>query len=111
MPKIETYYNIPSRNYMCMIDGKWITSSTLPPRYSNYDLFHDYKVVINEPNPHLQFKKHRVKYISYWNKRNQVPIRDSKETKYYINKDHPNNSEWKEYSSGKKRDIKDKNYN
>jgi len=95
MPEIESYYNIKSRNYMFMIDGKWITSLSLPPRYSNYDLFHGYKAVINKPNPYLHFNNHRVKYISYWNKRDQVSIRDSKEVKYYANKNHPKHSEWK----------------
>jgi len=111
MPEIESYYNVTSKKYMYMINGKWITSTTLPSRYIKYDLYHGYKAVINGPNPYLHFNKHRVKYISYWNKRNQVPIRDSKETKYYINKDHPNNNEWKEDRSGKKGDIKVKNDN
>ena len=71
-----------------MIDGKWLTSSTLPSRYTKYDLYHGYKVVINEQNPYLQFNKHRIKYISYWNKRNQQPIRDSREVKYFANMNH-----------------------
>ena len=95
IPEIESYYNVPSRKFMCMINGNWITSSTLPSRYVKYDLFHGYKAVINEPNPYLHFNKHRVKYISFWNKRNQQPIRDSKEVKYFVNASHPLHSEWK----------------
>ncbi len=102
MPEIESYYNVPSSKYMFMINGKWVTSSTLPSRYSKYDLYHGYKVVINEPNPYLHFNKHRVKYISYWNKRNQQPIRDSKEVKYFVNVSHPMHSALKTKSNSKK---------
>ncbi len=103
MPEIESYYNVSSKNYMSKIDGKWVTSSTLPSRYSKYDLYHGYKVVINESNPYLHFNNHRVKYISFWNKRNQQPIRDSKELKYFVNTNHPMHSKWKNNSKSKKK--------
>ncbi len=102
MPEIESYYNVRSRKYMFLINGKWVTSSTLPTRYSNFDLYHGYKVVINEKNPYLRFNKHRVKYISYWNKHNQEPIRDSREVKYYVNENHPKHNDWKNNANSKK---------
>ena len=99
IPEIESYYNVSSKNYMSKLDGKWITSQALLPRFSNYNLYIGYKVVINEPNPYLNFNNHRVKYISYWNKRNQASIRDSKDVKYFEIKSHPKHSEWKEHSN------------
>lgn len=95
MPEIESYYNVHSKMFMYMIDGKWLTSSKLPSRYNKYDLYHGYKVIINEQNPYLHFNKHRTKFISFWNKRNQEPIRDSREVKYFANSNHPMHNEWK----------------
>jgi len=104
LPEIESYYNVRSRNYMYMSNGRWITSYNLPTRYVNYDLYRGYKVVINETNPYKHFNNHRVKYISYRNKHNQQPIRDSKEMKYYENKNHPNHKEWKNKDNGNGKD-------
>jgi len=95
MPEIESYYNVPSRKYTYMNNGRWVTSYNLPTRYVNYDLYRGYKVVINKPNPYLHFKDDRLKYISYSNKHDQQVIRDSREEKYYVNKNHPKHKEWK----------------
>ncbi len=100
LPEIESYYNVGSRKYTYMNNGQWVTSSNLPPRYINYDLYRGYKVVINEPKPYLQFKDHRVKYMSYSNKHDQLVIRDSKEEKYYENKNHPMHKVWKNKGGG-----------
>ncbi len=100
LPEIESYYNVGSRKYMYINNGKWVTSSNLPSRYINYDLFRGYKVVINEPNPYLHFNDDRVKYISYRNKHDQEIIRDSREDKYYEIKNHPKHKEWKNKGDG-----------
>jgi len=100
LPGIESYYNVGSRKYMYMNNGKWVTSYNLPARNINYDLYRGYKVVINEPNPYLRFNDDRVKYISYANKRDQQVIRDSREVKYYVNKNHPKHKEWKNKGNG-----------
>ncbi len=55
----------------------------LPPRYHGYDLFHSYKVVMNEPQPYLHFSDHRAKYDHFRGSPNgQVFIRDSHEDRY-----------------------------
>lgn len=100
LPEIESYYNVNSRQYTYMNNGQWVTSSSLPSRNSNYDLYRGYKVVINEPKPYLHFNDHRVKYISYRDKHDQEPIRDSKDEKYYVIKNHPKHNDWKNKGGG-----------
>ena len=96
LPDIESYYNVPTRQYTYFDNGRWVTAVSLPPRYRNYDLYSGYKVVINEQRPYLNNDVYRTKYGSYKNRHDQVVIRDSREIKYYEIKDHPRHGEWKE---------------
>ena len=100
LPEIESYYNVSSRKYTYMDNGKWVTTYNLPAKNINYDLYRGYKVVINEPKPYLRFNEDRVKYISYRNKHDQELIRDSKEERYYENENHPKHKEWKNKHDG-----------
>jgi hypothetical protein len=89
MPDIETYYYVPSHQFIYLSNGRWIFSASLPPRYRNYDLYSGYKVVVNEPRAYLHFDDHRSRYASYRGNRSQVIIRNSNEPKYYVVKGHP----------------------
>jgi hypothetical protein len=90
LPDVESYYNVQKRQYMYQNDGKWITSSRLPTKYSNYDLYNGYKVVLNEPKPFLQFQDHKSKYIKYkGSKGEQAFIKNSNDARYYVVKGHP----------------------
>src|SRR6187200_3250315 len=71
LPDIEAYYYVPSRQFIYLSGGSWIYSYSLPPRYRNYDLYHGYKVVINEPRPYRYFDRHRVSYSGYRGNRSQ----------------------------------------
>ena len=95
LPDIETYYNVPQREYTYLENGKWVSTSSLPSRYKDYDLYKGYKVVMNEPRPYLHHDMYRTKYVSFKNRHDQQIIRDSKEYKYYEIKDHPKHGEWK----------------
>jgi len=66
IPDIETYYDIPSRQYISLRNGVWVRSSTLPPAYRNYDLHRGRKIAINDYNgnaPYTYYNVHRVKYV------------------------------------------------
>jgi hypothetical protein len=89
LPDIESYYYVPRHQFVYLSNGRWIFSSSLPPRYRNYDLYSGYKVVMNEPSPYLHFNEHRSRYSNYRGNRSQVIIRNSNEPKYYIVKGHP----------------------
>lgn len=99
LPDIDAYYYVPSHQFIYLNGPRWVWASSLPARYHGYDLYHGYKVVINEPRPYLHHDTYKVKYAGYRNRHDQVVIRDSRESKYYVNKGHPNHGKWKKEKS------------
>ena len=90
LPDIETYYYVPTRQFVYFSNGRWIYSSSLPYRYRNYDLNRGYKVVVNEPRPYMNFSLHRAEYSRYRNYGGrQMIIRNSNDPRYYVVKGHP----------------------
>ena len=90
MPDIDTYYSVPKRQYVSQQNGNWIYSNALPSRYSGYNLYNGYKVVMNSPRPYLSYNTHKVKYAKYKGyKAKQPTIRYSNDPKYYVVKGHP----------------------
>lgn len=79
--------------------GWWRFASTLPARYHNYDLYSGYKVVINEPSPYRHDRIYRTKYAGYKDNHSQEAIRNSHDSKYFVNKDHPRHNQWKKNNS------------
>jgi hypothetical protein len=94
LPDIDVYYNVPQQRYYYYNRGVWRYSSTLPSRYSSYNFYNSYKVVVNEREPWRNNKIYREKYYSYKDRHDQQPIRDSRDTKYFINKNHPEHNNW-----------------
>jgi hypothetical protein len=94
LPDIETYYYIPSHRFYFLQNGRWINSSNLPSRYRNYDLYGSYKVVVNESQPWKHHATYRDKYASFKGRHDQQPIRDSHDSKYFVNKNHPEHNNW-----------------
>jgi hypothetical protein len=82
MPDIDSYYDVNAHQYVYFNNNVWIHSAALPPRYSNYDVYHGYKVVVNERTPWVHNKVYRTKYASYKGRRDQTVIRDSHDEKY-----------------------------
>lgn len=82
MPDIDAYYDVPAHQYVYFNNNVWIHSAALPPRYSNYDVYHGYKVVVNERTPWVHNTVYRKKYASYKGRRDQTVIRDSHDAKY-----------------------------
>ena len=83
LPDVESYYSVQSRQFIYLSNGRWIYASSLPARYSNYDLYSGYKVVVNRPRPYLNYNQDRVQYGKYkgW-KGKQTIIRDSRDVRY-----------------------------
>ena len=94
MPDIETYYNVSNHLYYYNEGGRWVGRSSLPSRYRNYDLYNSHKVVINGRNPWQNHETNKTKYASYKGTHDQQPIRDSKDSKYFVNKNHPEHNNW-----------------
>lgn len=66
IPDIETYYDIPSREYIYLHDGVWVRSVNVPVIYRHYDFHHGRKIVINDYRgnaPYAFYNVHRVKYV------------------------------------------------
>jgi hypothetical protein len=95
LPDIQAYYNVPNHQYTYMNNGHWITRSSLPPRYKGYNLYKGRKVVMNESKPYLRHSVNVAKYAKSNEHSNQQSIRDSHDSKYFVNKDHPEHSKWK----------------
>ena len=92
---VDAYYYVPRRQFIYQEGPKWVFSTTLPPRYSGYDLYNGYKVVINDPRPYDRHNIYFVKYGSYKGKKGQMIIRDSHDERYWRIKAHPNHYKWK----------------
>jgi len=65
LPDIESYYDVPNSMFIYSDGNRWVHSRYLPGRYRNYDLYHGYKVVMNDYRgnaPYSQFREHRMRY-------------------------------------------------
>ena len=82
MPDIDAYYDVNAHQYVYSNNNVWIHSASLPPRYSNYDVYHGYKVVVNDRTPWMHNDVYRKKYASFKGRRDQSVIRDSHDSKY-----------------------------
>ncbi|TCD04204.1 hypothetical protein EZ449_18015 [Pedobacter frigidisoli] len=90
-PDIDAYYYVPSGQYIYSNGGRWVWVNSLPAQYGNFDLYRAYKVVVNEPRPYLRNNVYVTKYSKFKNYNGrQAVIRDSRDTKYYVVKGHPN---------------------
>jgi hypothetical protein len=82
MPDINAYYEVPTHRYVYYENNVWVHRTYLPARYSNYDRYHGYKVVVNERNPWERNDIYRTRYANYRGRRDQVIIRDSRDDRY-----------------------------
>lgn len=82
MPDLNIYYNIDLSLFYYFNRGRWISARYLPYSYRNYDLYHMYKVVINDRDPWHHNSIHVRNYSRYKGVRNQVVIMNSKDRRY-----------------------------
>lgn len=111
LPDIEAYYYVPQHVFYFYEGGRWISYSSLPHRHRNFDLYRSYKVVINESKPWKNHKSYKKKYYSYRNRHDQLVIRDSHDSRYFVNKNHPEHHKWKNEQKRDKSEYKENNYN
>lgn len=94
LPDIDAYYNVPQRKYYYQESGRWASGTLVPSRYRRFDLYNSYKVVVNEPTPYRNHATYRDKYASFKGRRGQESIRDSRDSRYYVNPKHPEHAKW-----------------
>ncbi|HEY0177051.1 MAG TPA: hypothetical protein VGC08_11780, partial [Pedobacter sp.] len=91
LPDVDAYYNVSAKQYIYLSNGNWVFRSSLPAKYSGYDLYSGYKVVMNTPKPYLSHNAHLKQYSKYRNyKGKQGAIRDSRDPRYHGNNGHDN---------------------
>ncbi len=79
LPDIDTYYYVPSKQFVYLIDNQWKWRNSLPAKYSGYNLYNAYKVVVNKPKAYLDHNKHVQQYSSYKTKgTSQKLLRDTR---------------------------------
>lgn len=93
-PDIDAYYDVNDQLFYYNSGGRWIPSRDIPPGYPNFDLYRNYKVVINKPHPWMNAAVYRRQYAGYRGRHNQVVIRDSRDRRYFENPNHPMHSQW-----------------
>jgi hypothetical protein len=106
MPDLDVYYYVPRHKFVYLEDGRWISRSNLPRRYGDNNFYNTRKIVINEPRPYLRHQDYRERYASSKEGSNNQSIRDSRETKYFVNKNHPEHSKWRESNRNQGRNKK-----
>ncbi|HEX7906378.1 MAG TPA: hypothetical protein VF487_21035 [Chitinophagaceae bacterium] len=89
LPDIETYYYVPTHQFIYLSGGRWVFAYSLPPAYRGYDLYNGYKVVINQPRAYQYYSTDKVRYGRYRDNHSQMIIRGSNNPKYYVVKGHP----------------------
>ena len=82
MPDIDTYYDVPSHQYIYNENNVWVHRAYLPQRYANYDRYHGYKVVVNQRNPWNRGDYYRNHYAQYRGRHDQPIIRESQDNRY-----------------------------
>lgn len=112
LPEIDTYYDIPRRQFIYLNGGNWVFAAELPSIYRGYDLHRGYKVVINEPRPYLHYEVYRNRYGNYYNNyRRQViyvPQPAYPSNRYEIDRYHSGNRDYRGRDDDRRRDRDDR---
>jgi hypothetical protein len=82
MPDIGVYYDVPAHQYVYLNNNVWVRRTYLPAQYRDYDIYHGYKVVLNQPRPWVHDADVRARYAQYRGHRDQTIIRDSHDDRY-----------------------------
>ena len=88
LPDIEAYYDVESSVFIYFGDGVWLRRTYLPSRYSNYDLYYGYKVVMTDYHgntPYIHFNQHKIKYAKGYRGKAQKSIGQKPNNKIKIN--------------------------
>ena len=103
LPDIQAYYYVPQRQFIYMDGGRWIFGATLPVRYRSYDLYHGYKVVVNEPRPYLRDNIYKERYGRGSVYYRQQAVRPLHQGRVDYHPDHPGNFHGRGHAYGHRR--------
>lgn len=94
LPDANCYYDVARSQFIYLNGNRWMYGHSLPSRYRGVNLYNTYKVVVNRPNPFRNNQSDIRQYARYKGTRNQPVIRDSRDTRYYANQQHPQHQQW-----------------
>lgn len=101
-PDINVYYDVNLEMFYYPNRGHWVSARYLPYAYSRYDLYHLYKVVINDNRPWLYNHSHLRSYGHFKGYRSQPVILYSKDRRY--DQSRRNKVSWYDQKRDNKRD-------
>jgi len=101
LPDYDVYYDVPRGMFVYFDLGRWNFGASLPPRYGHYDVYHSYKVVVNDRDPWLRHKYYRSHYEGYRGRRQEI-IRDSHDGRYFAEREKWNNGRGNGNGNGRK---------
>ena len=67
LPEVDSYYDVPSQQFIFLNNGVWIRSRVLPARYRNYNLRNGKVIYLTDyrgNSPYTYYKDHKVKYVA-----------------------------------------------
>lgn len=103
LPEVESYYYVPTRQFVYLERNRWVHRKSLPGRYRNYNLYEGRKVVINEPHPYLQHRIYQSNYAQHnvrYDRRDDR--RDDDRRGDYRNNGYEDHGNWKNKSHKRK---------
>lgn len=92
LPDLNIYFDVDNSSFYYQSGSKWVSEKYLPEKYSKYDFYSLYKVVINDKQPWNQNSSHKKEYSKYKNNKTQNAIRNSNDSKYSQSK--KNTTSW-----------------
>jgi len=95
LPDVEAYYDVHTSMFIYISGNHWIRRTYLPSRYRNYDLYHGYKVVMNDyhgNSPYSYFRQHKMKYAKGYRGAEQRNNGD-RNKRYYDNRSRQQNNQ------------------
>ena len=116
-PDIETYYDLATRNFVYLNNGRWLFARSLPPFYSTFNLRNAFVVIVDrsiyDPWMHHQFyNSHypRYYYIDYYDYSNIPYVRayneNGRRAVYWKNNERDRAREWGDRSIREGRNFK-----
>lgn len=82
-PALNIYFDVNNALFYYLNDRKWVANYYLPVSYSRLDLYHMYKVVLNNSHhPWTLNRTHKRAYAHFHNDRSQTPISQAKDHRY-----------------------------
>ncbi|PYF72914.1 hypothetical protein [Pedobacter nutrimenti] len=84
LPEVQSYYYVPTRQFIYLSGSRWIHARSLPSMYRGYDLYGGRKIVINGDRPYLRHDVYRTRYATnyVYNRPQRVVYRDYDKHEY-----------------------------